>query len=309
MGRNTVPFDRRQHMLRPDYEVTHKRDTYLADVELHHHDFYELLFLVSGDISYTVESRVYQMLPGDLILISPKELHQARIQPNMAPYERFVVWIDPAWLEEMSGPDMSLAECFGLSYGNRIRFQAEDRSLIMRTLQLLYDEVDSPAFGSATLQRNLLQCLLILINRMIRQGSAQSDNLTHSSVAVSQAVAYINLHYNEDLSLDDLADRFFVSKHHLSHQFNRQVGTSVYRYILKKRLMIARQQLQQGRKPNQIYTECGFRDYAGFYRAFKAEYGVSPREVSSAAQQRQHYSGEYRESFPPKTPAGNSGIE
>lgn len=274
-------------MLRPDYEVTHKCDTYLADVELHHHDFFELFFLVSGDITYTIESRVYHMLPGDLLLISPKELHQARIQPNMSPFERFVVWIDPAWLEQMSGPDMCLSDCFGLSYGNLIRLQPEDRSMALNTLQLLYDEVDSSSFGTAVLQRNLLQSLLIMINRMIKQGSAQAEQLTHSSVAVTQAVAYINLHYSEDLSLDDLASRFFVSKHHLSHQFNRQVGTSVYRYILKKRLMIARQQLQQGRKPNQVYTDCGFRDYAGFYRAFKAEYGISPREFTSTAQQRQ----------------------
>ena len=83
-----------------------------------------------------------------------------------------------------------------------------------------------------------------------------------------------------------LAERFFVSKYHLSHEFNRQVGTGVYHYIQKKRLLIARQLLAQGKKPNQVYISCGFTDYTGFYRAFKAEYGVSPREFAAEVRQK-----------------------
>lgn len=287
MAQKIKQFDRRQYMLRPDFEITHKRDTYLADVELHHHDFYEIFFLVSGDVTYTVESRVYHMLPGDMLLINPRELHQVRIQQNMAPYERFVLWVSPATLAELSAPQMDLAECFDPArpgYGNLVRLQPEDRTFILKLMQLMYAEVDSGQFGSEALRTNLLQTMLIYVNRLIHQGAGQSEHLTHSCVAVSEAVTYINLHYGEELSLDDLAARFFVSKYHLSHEFNRQVGTSVYRYILKKRLLIARQRLSQGEKPNQVYSSCGFRDYAGFYRAFKAEYDVSPRQFAAACQ-------------------------
>ena len=100
---------------------------------------------------------------------------------------------------------------------------------------------------------------------------------------VANVIAYINTHYDRRLTLSDLAEMHFVSKYHLSHEFSRQLGTSVHRYIQKKRLLIARQMLLQGSKPNEVAARCGFGDYAGFYRAFKTEYRISPRAFFSSA--------------------------
>jgi AraC-like DNA-binding protein len=47
-------------------------------------------------------------------------------------------------------------------------------------------------------------------------------------------------------------------------------------------VQIARQLLAQGEKPNNVFRMCGFSDYAGFYRAFKAEYGAGPREFAAS---------------------------
>ena len=99
--RKASTFVPRQVMNRTDFEILHMRDTYLKDVELHHHDFFEIFFLISGDVSYTIESRVYHLMPGDLLLISPKELHQICIRNEISAYERFVLWVDPQMLQRM----------------------------------------------------------------------------------------------------------------------------------------------------------------------------------------------------------------
>ena len=78
--------------------------------------------------------------------------------------------------------------------------------------------------------------------------------------------------------------RFFVNKYHLSHEFNRLVGTSIYHYIIQKRLVVSKQMLSDGLPPMVIYRHCGFRDYSNFYRAFKTEYDISPKDFSAAAQ-------------------------
>ena len=98
------------------------------------------------------------------------------------------------------------------------------------------------------------------------------------SKVVYDILEYINSNFQEDLSLDALANRFFISKYHLSREFNRIVGTSVYRYIIQKRLILAKQLISSGVPTSTVYQQCGFGDYSNFYRAFKAEYQMSPRE-------------------------------
>ncbi len=281
--RQANKFDPRQDMSRADFELQYKKDTYLKDVELHHHDFYELYFLISGDVTYTIESRQYHVMPGDLLLISPRELHQICIRPEMSTYERYVLWVDPQLLSRNSTPLSDLTRNLDPSstiQGNLLRIPPEDHDRLQRLFQQLWQECGSEEYGSDLLRSSLLIQLLVTINRLADRRSGKYEEGTHGSKAVSQVVAYINLHYAESLSLDKLAELVFVSKYHLSHEFQKQVGTSVYRYIQKKRLLIARQLLAQGSKPNEVYADCGFGDYAGFYRAFKNEYGVSPREYA-----------------------------
>ena len=281
-------FDPRQEMKRTDFELQYKRDSYLKDVELHHHDFFEIYFLMAGDVTYLIESKIVHVMPGDLLLISPRELHQVLIKPEMSTYERYVLWVDPQMIQRLSSSLTDLTR--GLDpgnplFGNQLRPKPEDRSRIRDLLELLHREADSEGYGSDLLRQSLLTQLLVIINRMLAQQGSHLDEDTRTNRAVTQAINYINLHYNDPLSLDLLAERFFVSKYHLSHEFNRQMGTSIYRYIQKKRLLVARQLIAQGRKPNEVPNLCGFGDYAGFYRAFKAEYGITPREFAHASRQ------------------------
>lgn len=273
-------FDPRQEMGREDFELQYKRDTYLQDVELHHHDFHELFFLISGDVTYTIESRQYHMMPGDLLLISPQELHQICIRPEMSAYERFVLWVDPQLLYRISTPLSDLTAHLGPKQGNLFRFKPEDCSHVRQLFEQLWQESENDGYGSDLLRQSLLIQLLVTINRLAANPDGHFEEVIHASKTVSKVVDHINSHYSEPLSLDMLAELVYVSKYHLSHEFNRQVGTSVYRYIQKKRLLIARQLLAQGAKPNEVYSKCGFSDYAGFYRAFRAEYSISPREFA-----------------------------
>lgn len=300
-------FDPRQDMRRPDFELHFKRDTDLEDVELHHHDFYELYFLMSGDVTYTIESRLYHVMPGDLLLISPRELHQICIRPEMSGYERYVLWVDPQMLSRLSTEQTDLSRCFDLNrprYSNLLKVKTEDRSLVQSLFQRLWQECETSGYGADLLRLNLLTELLVTINRLADQsGPPETDS--RASSTVSAAVDYINLHYAEPLSLDLLASRFYVSKYHLSHEFNRQAGTSVYRYIQKKRLQIARQLLAQGRIPSKVYHACGFGDYPGFYRAFRTEYGLSPREYALSVRQRNQEAAGQPEGLPVADPASN----
>ena len=91
-------FNTRQQMQKTSFEIFHYFDSKPGSVALHHHDFYEIYFFISGQVEYQIEGRSYQLQPGDLLLISPLELHQPIFESVVQPYERIVLWISPAFL-------------------------------------------------------------------------------------------------------------------------------------------------------------------------------------------------------------------
>ena len=101
-------FDTRQTMHNTTFEVFRYKDAYLKEVALHHHDFYEVYFFLSGNVQYNIESRSYLLTPGDVLLISPMELHQPMFGSDHREYERIVLWIDKQFLEGFSIPGETL---------------------------------------------------------------------------------------------------------------------------------------------------------------------------------------------------------
>ncbi len=278
MASRSQSFTTRQHMIRRTYEVYRYRDCYLNEVALHHHDFYEVYFFLSGNIAYTIDSRVYQMIPGDILLISPNELHQPLFGKAMQPYERMVLWIDKNYLQRFSVWDVDLARCFDQGTSNLLRPDAQLRTTLTTLFEQMLLEDGKQAFAGELLSDTLFLQTMILINRLAMQPSGVPELPDKSGSVVEDVLAYINEHYQEELSLDLLANEFFISKYHLSREFNRLVGTSVYRYIIQKRLVVAKHLLSDGVPSTTVYQQCGFGDYSNFYRAFKAEYAISPKE-------------------------------
>lgn len=284
MRERTQLFDPRQNMHRGDFEIFHYQDQNPSDIDVHHHDFYEVYCFLSGNVEYRVEGRIYQLQPGDLVLINPMELHQLIVRSEDAPYERIVLWIDKGWLEQFSAGSISLTRCFDNArpgHSNLLRPSPSQRADVQQRLGDLIRESYGSEYGRDLCAAGILLQFMVELNRLARRRAEDSEGSEETSPLVSRVLAYISDHYNEELSLEGLAQRFYVSKYHLSHEFSRVVGTGVYRYITLKRLLIARQLLSAGVPPGTVYANCGFGDYANFYRAFKAQYGISPRECAA----------------------------
>ena len=80
----------------------------------------------------------------------------------------------------------------------------------------------------------------------------------------------------EELSLDLLAKRFFLSKSYLNQQFRQATGTTIWDYVLLKRLMQARSAIRSGVPATEAFRARGFNDYSSFYRRYKGRFGVAP---------------------------------
>lgn len=281
MAGRTQSFNTRQKMSNNTFEVFHYRDTHIQEVALHHHDFYEIYFFLSGNVSYNIESRSFRLTPGDVLLISPNELHQPIFAPENQNYERIVLWINKGFLERFDLPGQEVSRCFDTEHPlhtNLIRLDGVSRELVGYLLQQLLNEQSAEEFATELYSMACLAQILVMLNRLAERAGERAEPKANTDSVVYRVLGYINEHYNEDLSLDFLANKFFISKYHLSREFNRLVGTSVYRYIIQKRLVMAKQMMSAGTPSSTVYQHCGFGDYSNFYRAFKAEYQISPKE-------------------------------
>ena len=115
MRERSQSFDPRQVMRRDSFEVFHYREPRPGTVEVHHHDFYEVYYLLSGKVEYWVDGRIIAMQPGDLLLINPLELHRPVVDPGSPVYERIVLWINKEYLEGLHRDTMDLSRCFDTS--------------------------------------------------------------------------------------------------------------------------------------------------------------------------------------------------
>ena len=191
-----------------------------------------------------------------------------------------MLWVNKSFLEQFSTPHTTLTHCFDSTvpgHTNLLRLAPTPRQHVTDLMERLVAETNSADYGSDLASIGCLIQLLVELNRQAAN-SAQHHELTDKSgPIVTNVLNYINDHYHEELSLDMLASRFFVNKYHLSHEFNRLVGTSIYRYVIQKRLVIAKQMLSDGLPPTDVYQHCGFGDYSIFTALSRPNTASAPK--------------------------------
>lgn len=266
MSKKVQTFDPRQQMRRRNYEIFYYREPRGAQVAVHHHDFYEIYCFMGEVAEYWVDGLTYTLRAGDLLLINPMALHRPVLRGGGA-YERYVLWIDPTYLDSLS-PDGSLSRCFQ-DHTHLIGGQVSE------TLSRLVEECYSQDFGAPLCADGIFLQLMVEINRLAGKKRAKRE----SPALISGVLAYIGENFSSDISLDGLASRFFVNKYYLSHEFKRETGTSIYRFIKLKRLAAARRMLLEGVPPGEVALACGFSEYTAFFKAFREEYGVPPSRI------------------------------
>ena len=87
---------------------------------------------------------------------------------------------------------------------------------------------------------------------------------------------YLNAHLTEGLSIDELAERFYISKYHMMRRFRDETGYTIHGYLTEKRLLLAQQLLEQGVPSGEAALRCGYQEYSTFSRAYKKQFGRAP---------------------------------
>ena len=122
------------------------------------------------------------------------------------------------------------------------------------------------------------QLLLTLSRDMLRPQQEPHQESCRLDPKMDEILRYIAAHLPEDLSVDGLAGRFYLSRYYLMHRFKAVTGYSLHQYITQKRLLLAGELLRQGTPVMKAAELSGFRDYSTFLRAFQSTFRMSPRQ-------------------------------
>ena len=273
-------FQARQNMVSRDFELFYYDDRNLTKIDAHSHNYYEFYFFVEGDISMQVGRDIYPIHFGDAMLIPPNMPHRAIIHNSEVPYKRFVFWISTKFYDSLV--QISPCHSYAIDYALKSKQyichldQISLNSLQSKMLRLL-EEMQSNRFGKELQISLYVDDLMLSINRLVYDMLEPKQRTSDASL-YTNLVEYIEEHLEEDLSLEKLSEEFYVSKYHIAHVFKDNIGLSIHQYITKKRLALCQEAIQANMNISDVYHMYGFGDYSSFYRAFKKEYGVSPKE-------------------------------
>ena len=253
--------------LRHDREEPHE----FTRFNLHTHATAEIYYFVSGKGVFHVEGSSYVLQPGDILLMRPAEAHYVEQDPTLT-YERICLNFDPAILEPLDPEHTLMRPYYDREAGSRNLYRtANTPDAICRTY--LDGILNAPE------DRLKAVANLILLLRQLGLMFARDESDSEPDTLEYRIIRYINDNLDTELSLQDLCDFFFISRAQLCRRFKKVTGTSVGKYISAKRLLKAQQLICQGKKPTDIFAECGYQDYSTFYRAYQQYFGHSPREA------------------------------
>ncbi|WOO38253.1 AraC family transcriptional regulator [Anaerocolumna sp. AGMB13020] len=255
----------------------HKYDDFGGDF-FHNHDGFELFLFISGFVNYYVEQQGRHMSPGTLICIKPYDFHRRElVRPGC--YERIIINIRNSVMSSLSSDLTALSTCFYRQPDgciNLMHLKEEEMEEYIYLSHKLNKELNSKEFGGDILAESYLKQILVLVNRLTGNRRELPENIMPR--LVKDVMIYVELHLTEDISLSLLAGELHHNGTYISRRFKEITGLSLQQYIIKKRITLSKNYLNEGYSPLEACFSSGFNDYSNFYRTFTKQVGLSPKK-------------------------------
>lgn len=262
-----------------EFVDTHQDTSFTNNaVSLHSHTFYEVLSIrSSGGAEYLVDAQRYKLQRGDIIIIPPGVSHRPILPEELTePYKRDVLWVSNAFILSLMErfPDEAVFQSSGTRL---IRTAGTKWAYLTDMIHRGVRESEQKKLGwEMAVAANTAQ-LLVHFRRSILDKAANNMKAEKKEM-MDRVLEYVEKHYREKLTLADIAHRFYVSESTISQTFRKKMGVSFYRWVTQRRLIAAKTLIEEGVLMEEVAEKVGFADYSTFYRAFKQEYGISPRQ-------------------------------
>ncbi len=240
----------------------------------HFHDSYEIYYMNSGTRDYFINDKTFRVHQGNLVLICPNVLHKTMDTGEQ--HSRLLISFRPSFLPFKNIHDI-IDQSFRQSGVLVFNFATQDR--IETILSLMVNEATTKQLGyEARLQCHLVT-LLIEIARYLETEPEDSELEPTVNQKIFEVIQYLKSNYKKNITLEQLAEEFYISRYYLSRVFKKTTGFTIFKYIHSLRILEAQRLLKDtDMKVIEIAEAVGFVNVSNFGKVFKSISEVSPAQ-------------------------------
>ena len=254
----------------------------------HSHTRYEVYYFHHGACTYLIGDRIYNLKPGDLILMNGMTLHCAKIDPK-APYVRSVIHFHPSSLQPYlelphKVPFLQPFQQFG-NYRLSLRGQGQQEA--ERLLAQMHRHGTSGGeIGRSRMQLAFVDLLHFIYERCLQPLQGLPELPSEKERTVQRIVSYLEKKYTDDLHMEQLQADLHVSKFYLSRLFKEVTGVTIFEFVFQRRINQAKMLFlfDPDISVTEVSLRTGFKHLAHFSRMFKSRVGVTPEKYRKQLQ-------------------------
>ena len=235
-----------------------------AALEREFHDYHEILLFVGGKTTFLSEEKHIPLSPFQIVVIPKKTYHQF-INDVDEEYHRCVFSFYD--IPEFEG---LIEKCMHKT--RVIEAGSEQKQMFNKMNEIM--EASCNREEKCTLMHALLA---LVLNEVANERTSVKEG-RELSETTSRSIDIINTNLCNKISVSELSKKLNVSVSTLTQAFKKDMNISIYRYILTKKLVLAKQKIKDGESATAAAMQCGFHDYSGFYKQYKKMFGVAPSE-------------------------------
>ena len=235
----------------------------------HTHNCSELFYVIDGQGQFLIEDQTYPVSPSDLVIVNPNVAH-TEVSLNASPLKYIVLGVEGLELTATNNDD-NTNFCI-------INFKTHKDNILL-CLQNMLTEIETKHPGYEIVCQDLMEILIVLLGRQTNFSTILTPVNKKASRLCGSTKRYIDAHYQDNITLDQLADVCHVSKYHLAHAFTEEYGISPINYLISKRISEAEHLLKTTDfSLSLISSTTGFSSSSYFAQIFRKQKGMSPTE-------------------------------